>query len=840
MMMSTATPTRTLDSKQREWIKAMGAALDLQVADAAAIKAPSPGSKQADEKVGSGIPTEELLGLAPEVIKILEKIGGGARACAIKVFNDTGQTLIRGEAVHESGSNFREKLPADKIEPGKEDEFVTSSPEGHIPILDLPTGGAIGHMPYRPEKDGGEWMIEWRNPVAGTVKGFSVIKNLDPKRFIPKMLHGNGHKTVYRFTLTDLQKPSTPPGPGPQPGPTPGAVDAASSCHITVTNDTNVTLTFGGSNHERGNFMTPPAKSIKPGQSITFVSVEVPNAAKKEEEGCKGHVLWQVGSPNVLWRIEWDNPEQEQNKVSHSFNPPNPGFNSANFIGQGEENVPVTFTLSEAGGGGGPVPPPSTAKKLKFTVVDAAEQPIPEALVEITDIQGASGVLAKKSGKTDAKGKVDFDLPPAEGTMQVSVRANATGFEEHRLIYKLPEDGFDQTIHLSKAAAAKKLVITVVDSADKPLPGVLVEIESDAENVKLPKKSDKTNDKGKVEFELPAVAKPFTLKAQATLAGFDVEKRAYKLPDEGFEHVIHMKSASRVRTANFNVQDTTEHKPLPGATVEISGIGKSKPTDERGRAEFELPPGAHSYTVKKDEFLPASGKIEMPADKDVFETVLMSKAEKKKFEPPDESKQPTLRRGAPKGDKWVEYLQQLLGFEGKDVDGDFGGKTEAAVKEYQKKNGLLVDGIVGNQTWASLRKAPPEKPSGDGRKPNTFVEKGQEARWYTEKKAEVLTLSGDTLKLKLVSLGDKEVEGVMARVRITAEGGLEHTDDYRISAPEKKLPEGGFIHSVSVPGLSSKFPAGKRKLTVEAYMPKDLGGDLFKDEIEVSLSGRRP
>ena len=33
------------------------------------------------------------------------------------------------------------------------------------------------------------------------------------------------------------------------------------------------------------------------------------------------------------------------------------------------------------------------------------------------------------------------------------------------------------------------------------------------------------------------------------------------------------------------------------------------------------------------------------------------------------------------------------------VDGDFGPKTEAAVKAYQQDRGVQMDGIVGDQTW---------------------------------------------------------------------------------------------------------------------------------------------
>lgn len=56
-----------------------------------------------------------------------------------------------------------------------------------------------------------------------------------------------------------------------------------------------------------------------------------------------------------------------------------------------------------------------------------------------------------------------------------------------------------------------------------------------------------------------------------------------------------------------------------------------------------------------------------------------------------------------KGDE-VKELQTALNNAGYslDVDGSFGSKTQAAVKDYQKKNNLAVDGIVGNNTWGSL------------------------------------------------------------------------------------------------------------------------------------------
>jgi hypothetical protein len=50
----------------------------------------------------------------------------------------------------------------------------------------------------------------------------------------------------------------------------------------------------------------------------------------------------------------------------------------------------------------------------------------------------------------------------------------------------------------------------------------------------------------------------------------------------------------------------------------------------------------------------------------------------------------------------VKQLQESLGFTGNDVDGIFGKKTQQAVIDYQKANGLTVDGIAGKNTLGKL------------------------------------------------------------------------------------------------------------------------------------------
>jgi len=65
--------------------------------------------------------------------------------------------------------------------------------------------------------------------------------------------------------------------------------------------------------------------------------------------------------------------------------------------------------------------------------------------------------------------------------------------------------------------------------------------------------------------------------------------------------------------------------------------------------------------------------------------------------------QPTIAPGAT-GEP-VRRLQRALRRTpnlGLVVDGEFGPKTEAAVKDFQKGAGLTPDGTVGPQTWAAL------------------------------------------------------------------------------------------------------------------------------------------
>lgn len=68
---------------------------------------------------------------------------------------------------------------------------------------------------------------------------------------------------------------------------------------------------------------------------------------------------------------------------------------------------------------------------------------------------------------------------------------------------------------------------------------------------------------------------------------------------------------------------------------------------------------------------------------------------------------PILRSGS-KGQS-VLLVQRILSTTGdyrSALDSDFGPRTEAAVKAFQKRSKLTADGVVGDRTWHALSKIP--------------------------------------------------------------------------------------------------------------------------------------
>jgi N-acetylmuramoyl-L-alanine amidase len=64
-----------------------------------------------------------------------------------------------------------------------------------------------------------------------------------------------------------------------------------------------------------------------------------------------------------------------------------------------------------------------------------------------------------------------------------------------------------------------------------------------------------------------------------------------------------------------------------------------------------------------------------------------------------------LTKGSVSGDVWdLQYRLNALGYYSLPLDGIYGPKTEASVRNFQRDYGIQVDGKVGVQSWKVLKK----------------------------------------------------------------------------------------------------------------------------------------
>jgi hypothetical protein len=219
----------------------------------------------------------------------------------------------------------------------------------------IPGFGCGGEVSYNIVDDDkkSSVFIKWERGFIPSRKHTEEVRPANAAKFA---ITGDFVDDEFTYIFSGKGAPGPKPGPqppGPQPGP---AQDIKTSCNITVTNNTKLVLTLADQGHDRGDFMSFPPQTIQPGASAQFVSVETPHG---KEQGCKGFVSWEVGSPSAaIWRCEWDNPEGDKNTAKAPAEPQSAGFRTLAQIGQDDENVPVAFTISGGGDGPGPGPGP--------------------------------------------------------------------------------------------------------------------------------------------------------------------------------------------------------------------------------------------------------------------------------------------------------------------------------------------------------------------------------------------------------------------------------------------------------------------------------------------------
>lgn len=201
-----------------------------------------------------------------------------------------------------------------------------------------------------------------------------------------------------------------------------------------------------------------------------------------------------------------------------------------------------------------------------------------------------------------------------------------------------------------------------------------------------------------------------------------------------------------------------------------------------------------------------------------------------------DTQEPTLRHGDEGIDGWVEYLQGLLineGYTNVTKNGSFDDATLEAVQQYQLHNGLVTDGTVGNQTWASLRHGDAQMAGTDGRQPGTYVEDKREARWVYDEETVHHDPAANELLFVAVNVGSAQLDATSvanATCRITPPEG----DAFVMEL----VPRNEFGSSTEVgkrffyvASNVNNIPAGR--YTAEAWLPDELSGDRSESHFEI-------
>lgn len=112
-----------------------------------------------------------------------------------------------------------------------------------------------------------------------------------------------------------------------------------------------------------------------------------------------------------------------------------------------------------------------------------------------------------------------------------------------------------------------------------------------------------------------------------------------------------------------------------------------------GHKEYALPPGRK----------PDPHSLDMQVFRNEVAKYLNDPMPRVVIPAKDSRDRPTLGRDFQNNPKFlVELVQRKVGITGKKVDGIFGPMTEAAVRRFQRKRGLVPDGIVGPKTWKEV------------------------------------------------------------------------------------------------------------------------------------------
>jgi hypothetical protein len=791
--------------------------------DAAAVGTPEEGEPAARAASPDAAPAGLAIGDIPSIPDVPDP----TIRVHVAIVNQSGRELdlMSGSAKLENpkGSEF-ETPPPDTIDDKATGTIVVSN---NIPYLT----GVGGQVIYRLSDEPGTTItFEWQRGRVPNRKAIMTISPDDTKRF-EKDFGFDGDN--FSFTLKSKDKKPDAPGGG-----------GALSCRVTVVNQTQQTLLLRKQDNPGGDFVTNPHPSLAPGASDNFVYGETPNS---NDHKCRGTLSYDVGDPRqCAWELMWDNQKGAKNLSSSSLNPGNSPFHTLDQIDEGDENVPVVFTLS--GGGGGVQPNPAQAATNCEISVNNGTQ----FLLKLLDAKRASGdftspppkeippngaATCADSGPQGCGGSLVYQIVPADGAIAGAPAGT------WKLEWSNPPGASNSADSSVNPPGASLQTMTSIGVGDDKVP---------------------------VSFSLfggqspqPPTAKPVSCTITIANQTQAVLNQITPFVESGTFQTQPPKTIAAGASAQFVFTG-----PADDPTKDASGgvqwsIGDTKtiawqtswrkPANGSSSVDNKIAPEGSGFSgaaTAKDAndgtaamtFTLTGGVQPQPEPDD-------------EFAPPPKTKQPTLRVGDKSPDGWVEYAQRLLnkwaqsvqieGIKKDTVNGKFDDAMKEKVKAFQSNvKCKVVDGVIGNETWSMLREGPHEAVGTDGRKPHSFEQKDAQGRFVTEKPDSTgYNASDDSYFMRIVSVGEKPIDDFTVEVMVTQPDGTNHTHHFKIGPVKFPSDDGqGNFHVLEIKSFSQRFglqkdprkPVDPLTCTVDAYLPKEIGGDRWTGPVVAS------
>jgi putative peptidoglycan binding protein len=202
--------------------------------------------------------------------------------------------------------------------------------------------------------------------------------------------------------------------------------------------------------------------------------------------------------------------------------------------------------------------------------------------------------------------------------------------------------------------------------------------------------------------------------------------------------------------------------------------------------------------------------------------------------------EPTLHYSDRSADGWVEYAQELLSGVAPHLasDGVFGDQTIQAVYAFQQQNGLMVDGVIGNQTWSVLRVGERAEVGTDGHL-HQETDQSMHVVFFTEQSPQGSTGDywdgGDELMFIVEVVGAVPIPDntYAVDVTITAPNGTVTPKQALLaSGSDTGKSSPGDMMFGNVEGLKAEFGTGD--FSFVADIPGELGGERHEGTFTVA------